>query len=537
MVRQDILNGEGVCLIDPHGHLFENIVQWCETAGIQDWRNVLVLDPSVDGIAFGFNPLDFTRYLDTTTQLTRDFCIDAVITAIAQAWRENDPSRTPQLRRCLYCLLYPLIENELTLLEYRDILLQTDEGKAVRKYIAQRTGDEYIEAEWESFNVRAGGSFEDVWGSTRNRLFEFIKTPIIRNIVGQQGRTIDFYKLMNERWVVLVNLSGGGGKLSPDNARLLGALLVNDMFLAARARSEKEGREKPFHCYIDECAQFLNREVGTVLTEGRKFGLHLCLAHQDISQLRDEGEVVRKAVLGSARTKIVFGGLIPEDAEEIASLIYDAELNLEEPKRLFDKPTVARYVRSYFERYGHSASTTETTTSGRTESQGETHYDDGSTGDSRQVVESWHDSSGSAQSEGEQWGWQEGLEPALEWLPTQGYTLEEQVHKAVALIRGQPQRHAIVKAKERRSARFRVPAIRDGVANDERCKRFKHETSMLGRFASAVEDVERARAERKTVLLEKAQAFLQRGPEGQEVPEGDDTLDFWGEYEPKNLVK
>ena len=86
LIRTDIRGGKGVCLLDPHGHLFDNIVRWCECLGIETYRKMLILDPSAPDFAFSFNPLDYRRYAGKGEGgITLDFILDTVIRAIAQA--------------------------------------------------------------------------------------------------------------------------------------------------------------------------------------------------------------------------------------------------------------------------------------------------------------------------------------------------------------------------------------------------------------------------------------------------------------------
>lgn len=496
LIRTDIRDKKGVCLIDPHGHLFRNIVSWCERVGVE-YRKVLILDPASPDFAFSFNPLDFRRYAGKgEAQMTLDFMIDAVIRSIAQAWRENDPEKTPRLRKCLYSLLYPLAERGLTLLETSHVLDMTETGELVRWYLAETTTDPFIAAEWRRFNAQRPSDFLATYESTLNRLFEITKTPILRNIVGQDKRNLDFLTLMNEGWVVLVNLSSGG-RLSPDNARILGALLVNDLFLAARCRDQETGRKRPFHVYIDECADFINEDVAKILTEGRKFGLHLTLAHQDLAQLKQEGERVYKAVMNSARTKVVFAVQDPEDAEIVADLIFTGEYDMEEPKRILNKPTVVGYVRRYFEGRSESKSSAFTSsTSSAPRSTTEVNNDKGEliTISETDGIPTETESYGETTTEG--FSYTEGLEPMLEVLPSQVYSLEEQIHKAIARVMNQPQRHAFVKMPSLRSVQITVPFVKDMDVADYRITRFKRENGLLQDYAAEIAQIRTEQEER-----------------------------------------
>ena len=519
LIRSDIRDGKGVCLLDPHGHLFDNIVEWCERIGVETFRKVLILDPSAPDFAFSFNPLDFRRYAHKGGEkgITLDFMLDAVIRSIAQAWRENDPEKTPRLRKCLYTLLYPLAERGLTLLETRHILDMTEDGELTRWYLAETTSDPFIAAEWRRFNAQRVGDFLAQYESTLNRLFEITKTPLLRNIVGQEKRNLDFLTLMNEGWVVLVNLSSGG-RLSPDNSRVLGALLVNDLFLAARCRDEETGKSKPFHVYIDECADFINEDVAKILTEGRKFGLHLTLAHQDLGQLKREGERVYKAVMNSARTKVVFAVQDPEDAEIVSDLIFTGEYDMEEAKRLLDKPTVVGYVRRVFEGRSESRSTTwSTASSSAPSSTSEATGADGRLISTTRTEGAPTESETYGDTETESFSYTQGLEPILEVLPSQTYSLDEQIHKAIARIMNQPQRHAFVKMPSLRSVQITVPFVKDVSVEAHRRARFKRQNGLLPDYAAQIEQIQAEQTERSALFARAVRTA--RSPEAPPDPE------------------
>src|SRR5574340_256983 len=156
---------------------------------------------------------------------------------------------------------------------------------------------------------------------------------------------------MDEGHVLLVNLASRN-KISDDNARLLGTLIVNDLFINARCRPKGS---RPFYLYIDECARFINDDIGRILDEGRKFGLHLTLAHQHLNQLKKAGEDIYSSVMTDAKTKVVFGGLDIEDAEILARKMFLGELDLEEPKGILNKQTVVGYLKTWVQNYSHSS--------------------------------------------------------------------------------------------------------------------------------------------------------------------------------------
>lgn len=126
--RQDIVNGQGLCLIDPHGTLYHDIVKWCATHRLLEHRKIRLFDPSAEGWCVGFNPLQ----LDGETEIT--VRVDAMVKACAQVWGGEDTARTPLLKRCLRAIFYILATRELTLLEAVDLLSPADPD-GIRAYL------------------------------------------------------------------------------------------------------------------------------------------------------------------------------------------------------------------------------------------------------------------------------------------------------------------------------------------------------------------------------------------------------------------
>jgi len=522
MIRQDIEDKQGLCLIDPHGYLYNDLVNWAETNHLLNRRKIVLFDPSEEKWTFGFNPLKLTA--DNLSYL-----VDAMVRVCATVWGGEDTNKTPLLKRCLRSIFHVLAENKLSFLEA--VHLIDSANPAIRKYLTRNLEDATIQNEWDNFNKKKPVDFDADFFSTRNRLMEFTHSPIIRNIIGQTESTIDFRKVMDEGCILLVNL-GAKNRLSSDNARLLGALIVNDLFLNARGRPKGS---KAFHVYIDECGRFINEDIANILDEGRKFGLHLTLAHQHLEQLKKAGNEIYHAVMTDAKTKVVFGGLNFEDAEIMAKNVFLGELDLEQWKAGLVKPTVTSYNRTWFENYGKSKGTSEgssygtsrgrgtsesegssfadsetasaTTREGKevnqTASRGSTTSRSYSRGSSTFESESENRSFGSSQSESR--GRSEGLEPVMENLSAESYSLDEQVWRAMALMVNQPQQHAIIKLPGQKSKLVKTPSVKDGFARDERVERFKKQTYLTTYYVKTLPETIQEISEREQNIIRLAQ--------------------------------
>ncbi|MFC1613285.1 type IV secretion system DNA-binding domain-containing protein [Patescibacteria group bacterium] len=525
MIREDIINNKGLCLIDPHGHLYNDIVRWCETKGMLDRskpKKIILFDPTEKNWTFGFNPLQ-----KSGAELA--FHVDAMVKACAKVWGGENTDQTPLLKRCLRILFHALAEKELSLLEAQ--LLINPTNSIVRKYLTCNIADGNIKQQWDYFNTLKPKPFYDEFGSTINRMMEFLSSPIIRNIIGQIEHTIDFRKIMDDEWILLVNLAASD-RISDDNARLLGTLIVNDLFLKAKGRS-KEAR--PFYLYIDECARYINEDIGRILDECRKFGLHLILAHQHLAQLKKAGEDIYHAIMTDAKTKVIFGGLNIDDAKILAEQVFLGELDLEEAKESLNKPVVIKYITRWFESYSKGSSHGTSYSASRGNGQG-VNYSTGqaiqrspqlfgedqitmTTTSGYNTSSSYVESEGTIDSESESQGKIEGLEPVLEERPTQTFNLEEQIYKAMALMVNQPERHAIIKLPKKHTKFIKTPFVKEGCAREERVKKFKENCYQLTDFANPRAQIEKQLKRRQVLLERKAEEGLKPKPAKKERPE------------------
>jgi len=214
----------------------------------------------------------------------------------------------------------------------------------------------------------------------------------------------------------------------------------------------------------------------------------------------------------NAQTKVVFGGLSPEDARIMAELIFMGEHDLQQAKERYDKPTVVRYATRWFKSYttGESLSRSEQWSDGDSETSGFIDTDADEPRKTETVSTSRQRTEGSSRSVSASAGQQEGLTPILETRPSQGYSLEEQIYKAMALMINQPTQRAIVKLPSQRSRRIRTPDVEDGYANAERVEQFKHEAFSATPFASPLGQAQEEIDLRRQELESQAKAHLAR---------------------------
>jgi len=359
----------------------------------------------------------------------------------------------------------------------------------------------------------------------------------MRLVVGQREHAIDFRAAMDNGEVVLVNL-GARSAFSYENARVLGTLLINDLFLTALGRDEKTAQRRPFALYVDEAYDFLSGDVERILDQTRKFGLHAVLAHQRLGQLKERGEGIYNAVMGSTQTKIVLGGLADDDAAIMAREIMRGEIDLTKPKPGITMPVVVDEVPFWLESESSTQASAFSTSHSEgygtgeasTISQGEaasyavingTFFSNPSamsiangsavvSNTSRSVA--WTE--GSTTSHGRTRGRSQTLKPVREERPTHFYNLEEGLHLATLKLRNPPDQTAIVKRRGKRTVRVDTVQVKRVLDVPKMLGRFREKTSARSPYVNSSEAVHAEFDRRQAVLF---------GP----IPAPKTEEDFW----------
>jgi len=320
LIRQDITDRNcGLCLIDPHGSLYDEIVAYVAQTRPTLADRFILFNPAAEyeQIA-GFNPIpaDITHF---------DYTLSTLISACLKAWGQDNTDTTPRISRWLRNVFYPILAKRLTLLESAPLVdaYSKDEREALLAGIS----NSLVIGDWLTFESLPLTQKQQQIEGAANRLQKFLSNEIIRNIIGQGSRALDFARIMSEGKILLVNLASGG-KISHENAQLLGIMLVNEIFRVAKLRDPRDPKMKPFYFYIDEFGQFITRDIARALEECRKYKLFMILAHQHLAQLKKDDEYLYASVLTNCKNKVVFGGLSREDAEVMADEIVTGFVNL-----------------------------------------------------------------------------------------------------------------------------------------------------------------------------------------------------------------
>ncbi len=303
MAAQDIANGAGIGIIDPHGDLVETVLATVPKERAED---VVLFDPSDYDRPMGLN------MLESPNEEMDDFVVGEMISIFYKLFPPEmiGPMFEHTMRNMMLTLMSDS-ESPGTIAEVPRLI--TDD-KFQKKWIA-KVKDPVVRSYWEN-EVANTSDFHksEMFGYLTSKVGRFVENAMMRNIIGQQRSSFDFRDVMDNKKILLVNLSKG--KIGDVNANLLGLIMVTKLQMAAMGRAEMpESERKDFYLYIDEFQNFITPSIATILSEARKYRLSLIIAHQYMAQLAPKGDTeIRDAVIGNVGTKLV-GRLGIDDAD------------------------------------------------------------------------------------------------------------------------------------------------------------------------------------------------------------------------------
>jgi len=509
ILRQHTVNGTGYCLIDPHGGLYDAHVEWLARKGYDKKRTIHIIDPSADQWRVGFNPLvsetgDLREISDN---------IDYVLEGFSQAWGGENINAMPLYQRLLSAVLFAASVKGLTLLEAMNLLPVSRSD--YREYVASDLPDHIQEDAWEDIKQFNDRDFQDRFGSAFSRIYKFMKSYYIREMMGQNDEVIDFYRCMEEGDIVLINLASRKG-FTPATAQTLGKLLINNMVASSLRREVDVSR--PFHLIVDEAESYLSGDVPSLLRQCRKYGLHLTLSVQDLGQLIEKGESIYRGVMGGCQTKFVFGAGA-EDAEVLSKYVMPrGGYNLEEAVPSMVRPTAVGVekvlVRNRSQNWAHaeismhSEGVSDSIGSGSTVTfSGDVltaMYGDGgaAVGESRSFSDptessaeattsasSSVDTTGTVDAVGGSEGESETYIPVYENLPTQNFSIEQQRHRHTSAIADQDAGYTIAKIMREDPQPVVTRAPVPYRKHPERVADFKQRVSISSEYTHALKKV------------------------------------------------
>ena len=288
MAIADVVQGNGLALLDPHGDLVDTVLEHVPKHRVND---IIYWDPADMDYPIGLNPLESVR------PGLRHLVASGLIGVFKKIWPEFWGPRLEHVLR--YATLALLDCPGSTLLDIPRLL----RDKAVQRRVLASVTDPQVREFWlEEFPGYPARLRAEAISPILNKVGQFLASPPLRHVLGQRKSAFRMRRLMDEGRVLLVNLAKG--RFGEDAAALLGAMLVTRMQLAAMSRVDiPEGERKPFYLYVDEFHAFVTLSFAEVLSEARKYGLSLVLSHQYLEQLDTR---ILAAVLGNVGTLISF---------------------------------------------------------------------------------------------------------------------------------------------------------------------------------------------------------------------------------------
>lgn len=524
LIRHLVRYGQGFALIDPHRELCDFALDAIRRSAVARQR-VVVIDPGDDAYSVAFNPL-------ACGVVDPGEAASLVLEAVLKAWGAASFDQTPRMEGLLRGVFRMCVDNELTMLEAPEVL-DIDNG-ALRKALRERIADPWVRHDWEEFEKWPRAEKLAIVESSRNRLRRFLQSESVRRMLGQRHHALDLQAVMDGAGIVLGNV---GNTRSPEVTRLLGALLVNGIYHAAKQRDRR--RRQDFFLIIDEAGQFATQDLANSLDELRKNSVFTVVAHQRLRQLERDDADILSAVMTNAKIKVVFGGLERPEAERMSRELFTGRVDGEQIKHVAIA-TKFRPIQSTFEVESESWSDSdaETESSGasdsftdtESDSEGVVHGvndDNRNTGYGRDDVVSHSQSHGASHTSAHSSSTSRGSshsstaggsrsvvpitmhEEFREETGRQFYSLEEQWEKQVAAVHQLGKREAFIKVHNGPVHRFRtadVPEVRD----ERGAARFKDQLLAQNPHVHSASDVQLEIDERQRSLA----ALVERAEEG-----------------------
>lgn len=283
----DIYSPFGFAVIDPHGDYAVNILKRIPEHRAKD---VIYFNPADTDFPIAFNPMEVTDYKLKTHTASE---LIGVLKRMFESWG-------PRLEYILrYSLLALLDYPGATMLDITRILTEKKFRQEVLSYVEDPVVRNFWNVEFASWNDKFAA---EAVAPVLNKVGAFTANPIVRNIIGQPKSSFNIRQIMDERKILIVNLSRG--LIGEDNASLLGALLVTKIQMGAMSRADVAQEERiPFYLYVDEFQNFATDSFAVILSEARKYALNLTVANQYIAQM---SESVRDAVFGNVGSIVSF---------------------------------------------------------------------------------------------------------------------------------------------------------------------------------------------------------------------------------------
>jgi hypothetical protein len=296
LIEQDIKAGNGVCFIDPHGN---DILEVLASVPPERYEDVIYFDPAELTRPFGLNLLEY----DPAHPEQKTFIVNELLAIFRRLYGDVPESMGPAFEQYFRNATLLVMEDPAsgsTLMDIGRVL----SNKAFRDLKLSRSMNPIVNQFWTEIATKAGGeaSLENIVPYITNKFDDFTANDFMRPIIGQQESSFNFRDVIDNKKILLVNLSKG--RLGERNANLLGLIMVGKLFMAALSRADNpRGDFPPFYLYIDEFQNITTDSIPGILSEARKYKLSLTIAHQFLAQIDDK---IKDAVFGNVGSMSVF---------------------------------------------------------------------------------------------------------------------------------------------------------------------------------------------------------------------------------------
>lgn len=290
MIRQDVVNGEGLAVFDPHGDLVERVLRRIPEERKDD---VIYLNPADERNSVTFNPLGGVppeRQAVTAANLLETF---KKVWSVGNFWGP----RTEHLLRNAFLALLEVQRGHMA------HVLKMYIDKNFRQQVALRLRNEHVRQFWlKEYEAYPARLRADAIAPLQNKIGAFVSNPFLSRILLHQQGSLDIRAIIDNRKILLVNLAKG--LIGEDTAQLLGALLVSSIGQAGLSRSDGlEEYRQDFYVFADEIQNFTTLSFVSQLAELRKYKVSMTLAHQHLAQVEPQ---IRDAILGNAGSLVCF---------------------------------------------------------------------------------------------------------------------------------------------------------------------------------------------------------------------------------------
>ena len=332
-MREHVISGNGFCLIDWHGTLYQTMLEFL--AYVQPDRPIVLLNPSKPDYIRPFNPFALPEGREVTSHVIR------LADVLVKPWGAENTNELPTYERVVKMVLtYMAVSGAPLHLAAK--LLELPK-KELREHAISVINDDYVRQQWKQFQyVHTLKEWLREVESTQNRLARFIGSRSVKLFTGLPGESLDINKAITDRAIVLVNLAPSDN-LPIESGRVFASLLLSEFLNTAIGHADEE---RPYFVYLDECSNYLTGDAAKILDQVIKTGLRFTLAFHHLGQFHDQPHLLQSLDM-NAKVKVLFAGLPVKAAKDAAEEFFMDELNERWIKEVRYRTVTKHFLEAY----------------------------------------------------------------------------------------------------------------------------------------------------------------------------------------------